>query len=243
MCSIIRLGPIEWSSYFILTLVGIFAAFLYWNVVWDKLKISFKQFCIMGVFMVFGLVLGSKILFVVTKLPDICKHFSIQYAINSISTAGFVFYGGLFGMLLGLRAFCNLKNRSYHTTVNLLTPGFPIFHVFGRIGCLLAGCCYGFECSNGIQMEDGVTRFPIQLVEALGDALIAFALIKISNKHKDKLLEIYLVSYAIMRFILEFARGDRLRGIWFGLSTSQWISLIIIIVYSIKFYKQFRCSV
>ncbi|MDE6600194.1 MAG: prolipoprotein diacylglyceryl transferase, partial [Oscillospiraceae bacterium] len=77
--------------------------------------------------------------------------------------------------------------------------------------------------------------FPIQLIEVLFETIIFFV---VKNMENGLPLKIYLLSYAVFRFFVEFFRGDIVRGIWFGLSTSQWISLLIIFSYLYVNYKK-----
>ena len=122
--------------------------------------------------------------------------------------------------------------------MNVITPGFAIFHVFGRMGCFFGGCCYGKIATWGIALYDepGVLRIPIQLIESGCILLIFIVLLYIDKKIKNiSLLSVYLAMYAICRFVLEFFRGDAIRGIWWGISTSQIISLLILLALLIRF--------
>ena len=195
---------------------------------------------ILQLFLVIGicLLLGGKTLFIVTKIPDMIHNWSLQYVIQTIATSGIVFYGGLFGALMGTIIFAKSRKMNVNQLFNFLVPAFLAFHIFGRIGCFLAGCCYGIEASWGIAMasDPEVLRVPVQLIEAFCDLLIMIGALRyekrmVQAKRNYSLLKIYLVSYAVCRFVLEFFRGDVIRGVWvLGLSTSQIISIAIILV-------------
>ena len=73
-----------------------------------------------------------------------------------------------------------------------------------------------------------VSRFPVQLVESCCLVIIFVILLILRMNGSTKLAEQYLVLYALCRFVLEFFRGDAIRGVWYGMSTSQWISLVIL---------------
>lgn len=211
----------------------------------DYLKISFKKFMILILFIVIGVGIGSKALFILTKTQDIIENFSLSYLIKTIITSGFVFYGGLFGALLGTWVYCIIFKMKFSIISNILTPAFPLFHTFGRIGCFFAGCCYGKKASWGYSLanEPDTLRLPIPLFESGCLIVITLLLILIEKKTggKAKLLPIYLSMYAICRFILEFYRGDEIRGFLFGLSTSQWVSVIILVsVLLWKLYQKFN---
>ena len=160
----------------------------------------------------------------------------IKYSIFKIY--GLTFYGGMLGFFLAvylLLKYDNSKTRYSRTKwFNILTPSFILFHFFGRIGCFFGGCCYGkvsdsfFALSfpDNPQMgifHNGLKCYPTQLFEAL--LLIGIYCLIINTKNK---FWVYITSYAVVRFFLEFLRGDD-RGYIFGwFSPSQMISLGIL---------------
>ena len=115
----------------------------------------------------------------------------------------------------------------------------PLFHAFGRIGCFLAGCCYGKKLSTPIVIGTiEFARIPVQIIESMAEFILFIVLFILSKKNRDiDLLRIYLVIYAVIRFADEFLRGDKIRGIYGGVSTAQWISLIILFVYGFEYIK------
>lgn len=142
---------------------------------------------------------------------------------------GMVFYGGFIGSLVMVIIFSKwMIHLSLHRLLTLI-PLIPIGHAVGRIGCLLAGCCYGTETTHwwGIHLH-GVLRHPVQLYESLCLVIlfcITHYLVRSKSRYIAALI-IYLSGYALIRFVLEFYRGDTIRGIYaFGLSTSQWIAM------------------
>ena len=115
----------------------------------------------------------------------------------------------------------------------------PIMHGFGRIGCFMAGCCYGrpYEgfCAVVFPEESyavsGVPLFPVQLLEAGLLLLLGISLMYLRLKKKwHYTLETYILVYGVIRFVLEYLRYDEDRGIFAGLSTSQWISVALVLV-------------
>ena len=118
-------------------------------------------------------------------------------------------------------------------------PAMPLFHAFGRIGCFLAGCCYGKKLSTPIVIGTiEFARIPVQIIESMAEFILFIVLFILSKKNRDiDLLRIYLVIYAVIRFADEFLRGDKIRGIYGGVSTAQWISLIILFVYGFEYIK------
>lgn len=198
-------------------------------------KLHAVQMCI---FVAVGTIIGSKLLFVLTQLDQIIADFSFGLLAERVINSGFVFYGGLFGALAGVKLYSAIRKFDSGRLFNMLVPCFLIFHAFGRVGCFLSGCCYGIEFPWGFQMitSPGVIRFPVQLAESLCDILILVAVLLVEKKKRQKtdLLRVYMVSYAVCRFLLEFLRGDEIRGHFLCFSTSQWIALGVLVFYGIK---------
>ena len=116
----------------------------------------------------------------------------------------------------------------------------------------MAGCCHGMEYEGALAVyyKNSLTNlppeqgyFPVQPLEAVLDVFICIYLLYYSRKERKKfdVLFTYLLLYAIMRMFTECFRGDSIRGIYFGLSTSQWISAGIIFIYFTRMiWKKFK---
>ena len=187
-----------------------------------------------------GMLIGAKALSLVTAIPFFIENFELIFSSVSTFSAfllnGWVFYGGLRGGFVGGYVFCRSFSVDFLEGCAAVVPAIPLFHVFGRIGCFLAGCCYGVEHPNGIAFTDsiaapnGVPLLPIQLIEA-GANVVIFALLLLAQrrmKRKWLVLPLYLIIYSVVRFTIEFWRGDAARGVVL-LSTSQWISIVLAI--------------
>ncbi|MBG08305.1 MAG: hypothetical protein CME68_06070 [Halobacteriovoraceae bacterium] len=159
---------------------------------------------------------------------------------------GFVFFGGLLFGGTFIYFYCLIFKKFNIFSLYCVLPAICFSHAVGRIGCFFSGCCFGKICNLplNIFLFDG-GRHPVQLYESLFLLFLgAFLTIKIL-KEKNKTLKenfyyflsIYLISYAIFRFFNEFLRGDNIRGIIFGLSTSQFISLSLIFITLIVLLK------
>jgi phosphatidylglycerol:prolipoprotein diacylglycerol transferase len=125
-----------------------------------------------------------------------------------------------------------------------MLPAVTLGHAIGRVGCLLAGCCYGKETNMwwGIQLH-GSHRHPTQILESLGLFLIALILIK--TRPSLKSFALYFIGYGVLRFGIEILRGDTIRGTWGILTPSQWISfgliflgIGIMLIHKIKLLEQ-----
>ncbi len=121
---------------------------------------------------------------------------------------------------------------------DMLIPSVALAQGFGRIGCFLAGCCYGKETDMpwGIVFHEskyapnGIRLLPTQLISSGLDFLLFFVLVWYAKRKKGdgQIGGLYLILYSIGRFILEFYRGDLIRGNVGALSTSQFISIFTV---------------
>lgn len=180
--------------------------------------------------LVFGF-LGAKLLFCIVELKSIIASPKLI-----LSGDGFVVYGGIIGGLLAAMIYCRMKKLSFLQYFDLLAPSVALAQGFGRIGCFLAGCCYGRETSSVIGIifhnsdfaPNNVRLLPTQLFSSAGDFLIAAVLMIYARRTRDigKTGSLYLMLYGVGRFVIEFFRDDY-RGSVGALSTSQFISLII----------------
>jgi phosphatidylglycerol:prolipoprotein diacylglycerol transferase len=170
--------------------------------------------------------IGSKLFFYFTS--DSGATDNILSQASFWTGGGFVFYGGLIFALIFIATYKLLKFPLTEFTLWAMLPALTFGHAIGRIGCLLAGCCFGKETSLwwGIELH-GAHRHPTQALEAIGLFLIAFLVLKSGPSLKT--LAKYFLSYGALRFGIEFLRGDEIRGLWGPFTPSQWISLTLIV--------------
>ena len=165
--------------------------------------------------------------------------------------SGLIFYGGLIGGILGALLGVRIAGCGLYTIERSVVPFIPLGHAIGRIGCIMAGCCHGFEYSgpfalyypnslSGLPQTQGY--FPVQPLESVINLGICLILLRVERKSRKTLdlLFIYLLLYSITRFFLEMLRGDGIRGMWNSLSTSQWVSLAIITVCAFRYLIIFK---
>ncbi|MBD5135239.1 MAG: prolipoprotein diacylglyceryl transferase [Lachnospiraceae bacterium] len=193
-----------------------------------------------------GMIVGAKLLHFITVIPVLIKnrdavHSSLLYAIY-YSFSGYVFYGGLLGAIIMIYLYCVQMDFKFLHFMNVITPAIPFIHSIGRIGCFMGGCCYGIEYHGFLSIHfpineyvtelSNVPRFPIQLLEA-AELFLLFIIFYIHSKYKYDdgfLFGTYLISYGILRFFNEFLRGDVERGFLLHMSTSQWISIMAVLI-------------
>jgi phosphatidylglycerol:prolipoprotein diacylglycerol transferase len=195
----------------------------------------------LGIAIIVAALVGAKLLLI---LVDFDKFRQNPGEILSIVRAGGVFYGGLIAAVAVAFWYMWRHRMPLWTTCDVFAPGIALGHAVGRLGCLMAGCCYGREthvpwaitftnpeAAANVGTPLGVPLHPTQLYESAAEALILVLLLWTEKKGRPfegRTFWSYLVLYGISRFVIEFFRGDE-RGVVFGtISTSQFISLIIV---------------
>ncbi len=225
------------TYYGLFIVIGIFISFAAARRQIIKFRLDMNDFFIIVSVSALCGIAGAKSLFLLTIIKDVdfLKITDLSY-ISSFMNGGFVFLGGLLGMLPALH-FCRTKlNIPVSSYIQACIGCFPIGHAFGRVGCFFTGCCYGipFACPLSVVYTqsnfapNNTALFPVQLLEAMLELIIGTVLIIFSNKLKkvDGLF-LYISLYSFCRFFLEFLRGDQIRGIVGGISISQIISIFL----------------
>lgn len=229
--------------YFFCAVIGLVAA-----VCLNIILVSSKKYCLQEHMKVLIISIMSMLVF--AKLfgcvSGIYRAIGVgeKITFDTIKNTGIVFYGGLFGLLLAYHLCLKTKliTIKERYAIDVLAVSIPLFHAIARVGCFLAGCCYGIECDcpiaiNYIIEDNGIiesaNRIPVQLIEAIfniGIFIYLFSMVRKPDWKNKKMLTRYIVLYSCGRFLLEFIRGDTVRGIIYGVSFSQMISIIVWLV-------------
>ena len=226
---------IQIKSYGLMIAIGIIvAATLFIN---KGKKKGFDEDSLLNliIFAIIGGMLGGKGLFIITEFKNIIKEPSILLNFGY----GFVIYGAIGGGALAMYLYCKKKNWNIIKMLDMTVPGLAIAQGFGRIGCFLAGCCYGAETTlpigvkfpEGSLAPAGICVQPTQIYSSIFDFLLGFFLLYYSKKERKngKVMGLYLIIYSIGRFLVEFLRDDQ-RGSVGVLSTSQFISIFTLVL-------------
>ena len=177
-------------------------------------------------------VLGGKLLFIIVEFKTF-----ISAPLSVLGSSGFVVYGGIITGVLTIIGYCLIKKISVGDYIDMIASFVPLNQAFGRVGCFLAGCCYGRETDawygvifpEGCLAPAGVKLVPTQLIMAAGDLAIFIILYVLRTKKilsGGRLAAAFLTMYSVGRFAVEFLRNDYRGSIGF-LSTSQFIALWI----------------
>lgn len=180
-------------------------------------------------------ILGGKLLFIITDLKNIIEN---PKSILNFGE-GFVVYGGIIFGALTVFLYCKKQKWNVMDIFDCIVPGLAMAQGFGRIGCFLAGCCYGKETDLFLGVKfpidslapAGVYLHPTQLYSSVFDFALATFLIVYSRdeRKKGRIASLYVILYSIGRFIIEFLRNDE-RGSVAFLSTSQFIAIFTLIL-------------
>jgi phosphatidylglycerol:prolipoprotein diacylglycerol transferase len=235
-------GSFTIYSYGFLIAVGCVAAFVY---MWRASKMTFDQANTLFILLIIAGIVGGK-LFLLFE-----DHNSTLF-----STSGFVFYGSLIFCIPAMLLFFKKNNLPTLKMLDVMAIVTCIVHGFGRLGCFMAGCCYGVATNNwiGIVFTDPLCQarpldtplHPTQLYESIFIfTLMAGLLVLKGRKGFDgQVFLVYLVVYACGRGVIEMFRGDIDRGFVIReiLSNSQLISLLLIAV-AVYFYVKLNRKV
>jgi len=192
----------------------------------------------LGIYIIIAALIGAKLLLVVTDF----NQFRSPADLISIARSAGVFYGGLITAIAVAFWYIHRHRMPFWTTCDAFAPAIALGHVTGRLGCFAAGCCYGkpANVSWAVVFTDpaaaansgtplGIPLHPTQLYESAAELLILVVLLTTERRGRPfagRTFWLYMILYAISRYIIEFYRGDP-RGVIFGISTSQFISLLL----------------
>jgi len=243
------LGPIPIRMYGLMIGIGFLLAIYLASRRAKKEGINPDLIMDMGVYLLLSAIIGSRLLYVLTNLSEYARNPLEAFAIWK---GGLVFYGGLLAAVPTGIWYVKRHRLLVWKTADIFAPYIALGHAFGRLGCFFAGCCYGAQCDSviGITFHDphslaplGVRLYPTQLMESGGEFLIFLALTILwrHRKYDGQVFWSYPLLYSLLRFVMEFYRGDAIRGLYFGghISTSQIISIVMVIV-SIAMLWKFR---
>ena len=196
---------------------------------------------------------GAKVLMMVTDWRTYWEH---PREIISLSTlrAGGVFYGGFIAAVLFAWWYVRVHGLPMWKVFDAYAPGIALGLGIGRLGCFAAGCDYGKPTTSflGVVFTNPIAHqvsgtpldvriHPTQLYESFS-CVVVFAVLMLLYRHKafdGQIFASYLGLYAVVRFGIEFLRGDRDRGFVFGdaLSTSQFIAILAMGVAAVLYWR------
>lgn len=183
---------------------------------------------------IFGLI-GAKLTYWIVEIKAVIANPKMLLDLGG----GFVVYGGIIlGVLMPVLYLKLIKKERALPLLDLAMPAISLGQAIGRVGCLLAGCCYGAEAPEGswfaitfpagAEAPVGIPLYPTQIMSSVGNLLLFAFLLIYTNRERfaGEVVSFYMVLYAIGRFVVECFRADP-RGNVGALSTSQFISIFM----------------
>lgn len=221
---IFHIGSFAVRWYGIMMASGFFAALLTWIRLGRRTGFS-STFCsdLLIWIMVSG-ILGARVAYVASTWDF---YIANPFAILRVWQGGLVFYGGFIGSGVAIAVLARIQKIPFFELLDLVVPGLAIGHAFGRVGCFINHCCYGCRYEGIFSVVDPTTRtkdpltglidmasgyrvHPVQLYESFANILIYCLLITIYRRRKKRgsVIAAYLLTYPVVRFALEYVRGD-----------------------------------
>jgi len=226
VCPMLQLGGVAVPAYGAFMLLALIAGITVYALLARKTPVQGQQGLLLLLAAVIGGVLGAKIPVwvmnwrqILAALPDIGPLLS-----------GRTVVGGLIGGVLSVivaRRWLGIAMPSG----NLFAPAIALAIAVGRIGCFLAGCCYGTAVPWGVDFGDGITRHPTQLYES-AFALALFIFLLATRRifsEPGRLFGIFMIAYFAFRFGVEFLRAGDVTSL--GLTLAQIASLGVVAYY------------
>lgn len=241
--TLIDLGFIELGTYGVVLVLGI--AFALWRlkVRADTRGLEGMVLVDFSIWLVIWALVGSKALLVIVELPKYLKN---PGELLGLVRVGGVFLGGFVAAMITAAVLLRRYKLRFLETTDVIAPSLALGHAIGRLGCLLAGCCWGAYCELpwaityhhaegvhplGTPLDIPVHPFPVYSMIFNFALYLGLAYLYKLQPQAGRVIATYLLIYGAGRFLLEFTRGDVARGfVLNGLfSTSQAISLSLIV--------------
>ncbi len=220
-----RLGRFELNSYGVMLALS-FLLGIYWAAHRAKRRgLERNHVMDLSLFIVVSAIIGSRLMYVVTHLEEFRGHwmdtFNPFQSSGKIGIAGTTMLGGVLLALITVILFCWIKKVSFLKIADVMAPSFALGIFLTRIGCFLAGCCFGRACNLpwGVEFPVGSIPFsvpelqgahihPTQLYSSLYGLVIMLILVVLDRRPRFNgfLLCVFFMLYGISRFSVDFVR-------------------------------------
>jgi prolipoprotein diacylglyceryltransferase len=146
---------------------------------------------------------------------------------------GFSSLGGMIGLIIGTSIYTKMNKHNKDILYETYILSLGLMYSISKIGCLLAGCCYGIRYTGLLNITYIDTKknmqnlFPVQLFESVTFLIVFIILNLLRNKLQSKTVRVTLISYAILKFSLDYLRYYSNRNI---VSTNQLVCIVVVII-------------
>ena len=242
----IRIGPLDIHTY------GVFVALGFRVGLWVAARrapcegIKSEQIADLGVWLIVFGMLGGKLFHIIFFWNDFIAAWHAE-GLRSLRE-GFVFYGGFILASLAAIVYASANRLSLAKLMDVLAPSAALGHMFGRLGCFFNGCCFGKPCALPWAVKfplphvmAGIPVHPTEIYEALGNLAIFAGLTAFSRRKRfdGQIFWLYVLSYGVLRFVVEFFRGDY-DVYYFGVLTIGHLVALVMIVLAAIVLALFR---
>ena len=232
VCFHIGSKPVYWYGIFVA--IAFLAGVLHWSRRERKAGMPEGFASELAIWIMLGGILGARAAYVVANIRVYAAE---PLSILRIDQGGLIYYGGLIGGTLAVLALAARRRIERWVLGDFVIVALPLGHALGRIGCFINACCYGAITTGplgvwtilrapGEATPQGAFRHPAQLYEAAANLAVYALLLGWQRRQRPagSTVALYLVTYPVARFLIEFLRGDE-RAQWAGLNVAQWISV------------------
>ena len=211
----IHIGPLDIRTYGVLVAMGFLVG------LWVAARrapsegIKPEQVTDLGLWLVVSGMLGGKLFHIIFFWDEFIAGWRAE-GLRSLRE-GFVFYGGFIVAALTAVGYARRKRLPLAKLADVLAPSIALGHAIGRLGCFFNGCCYGKPCAlpwavtfPPPHVMAGIPVHPTQIYEALGNLVIFAGLTALYRRKRfdGQIWWLYVLSYGVLRFLVEFFRGD-----------------------------------
>ena len=243
------IGPIKLNMFGLCMALGFLAAWQMLVVLLRRTGQSFHQVEMLLTFVMLSAILGARVMYIV-------EHWTAEFAgrpsaIFRLDLGGLVYYGGFIGALIPYIVYAVWHRKSFFEMGDVSAAVLPLGQAFGRLGCFMHGCCFGKhtdawlgvsfpqrapawwdQLNAGLISEKASKSLPViptQLIESAATLALFALLFTLYPKHYKRrglISGLYLIGYAVLRFGIEYLRGDPRAAVG-PFSISQAISIAI----------------
>ena len=244
------IGSMEIHWYGILSACGFLSAML--ALMWKRhiAGVSKDNIMDIGMIAMFAGIAGARLFYVIQFHEQFEGDFLKVFRVDQ---GGLVFYGGFILSTIVLITYCKIKKINLARLLDVFAPAVALGHAFGRLGCFMQGCCFGKPAGGSwlgvtfpagsapayrypapatgdifMQKVESLPLYPTQLIEAGVNFALFGILFFIAGRFKKpgRVAGIYVVCYAVLRFLMEFMRGDHSHSVA-GMTPSQSVAVFI----------------
>ena len=233
----IRLGPLDIHTYGVFVAIGFILGLAVASRRARREGIDPERITDLGAWLIISGMLGGKLFHSIFFWDDFLYGWR-EEGVRSLRE-GFVFYGGFIAASLAAVVYTTMKRMPFFRVADIFAPSIALGHAFGRMGCFFNGCCYGKPCSLPWAVKfppphvmAGIPVHPTEVYEALGNLAIFAGLSAVYRRKRadGQIWWLYVLSYGVLRFAVEFFRGDYVTHYFGVLTLGHLVALVMIAV-------------